>query len=247
MFFLYLCIPLIAFLYASVGFGGATGYLAVMSLFGIPPQVMASTALLLNMLVSGISFVTFYLNGHLRWKLLVPFLITSIPAAFLGGYWKITDRLYFALLYAVLMVVALRLLLFTRKSDEDRPLRPLSPYYLAFIIGAGIGLLSGIVGIGGGILLSPIIILARWGNARQASAVSAGFILLNSLSGLIGRIIGGTFELTSLGLSLIPFAFLGALSGSYWGAARFQGTALRRILGAVMGFAGLNFWWKFFL
>lgn len=245
MFFLYLFVPLIAFLYASVGFGGATGYLAVMSLFGIPTQVMASTALLLNVLVSSISFVTFYLNGHLRWNLLVPFLITSIPAAFLGGYWKITDRLYFALLYAVLTLVAIRLLFFTRKSDEDQPLRSLSPY-LALVIGAGIGLLSGMVGIGGGILLSPIIIFARWGNARQASAISAGFILLNSLSGLIGRIIGGTFGLTPLGFSLIPLAFFGALSGSYWGAARFQGTALRRILGAVMGFAGLNFWWKFF-
>ncbi len=246
MFFLYLSVPLIAFLYASVGFGGATGYLAVMSLFGISTQVMASTALLLNVLVSSVSFVTFRLNGHLRWNLLVPFLISSIPAAFWGGYWKITDRLYFALLYAVLTLVAIRLLFFTRKSDGDRPLRPLSPY-LALVIGGGIGLISGMVGIGGGIVLSPIIIFARWGNARQASAVSAAFIMLNSLSGLIGRIIGGTFGLTSLGLSLIPLAFLGALSGSYWGATRFQGIVLRRILGAVMGFAGLNFWWKFFL
>ncbi|MEJ5240152.1 MAG: sulfite exporter TauE/SafE family protein [Anaerolineales bacterium] len=245
MFFLYFSVPLIAFLYASVGFGGATGYLAVMSLFRIPPQVMASTALFLNILVSTISFVNFYRAGHLRRDLLLPFLLPSIPAAFLGGYWKITERLYFALLYAVLTLVAIRLLLFTRKSDEDRPLRPIAPS-AALLIGAGIGLLSGMVGIGGGILLSPIILFARWGNARQASAVSAAFILLNSISGLIGRISGGTFALTPLSLSLIPLALFGALAGSYWGAARFQGTSLRRILGAVMGFAALNFWWKFF-
>lgn len=193
MFFLYFSVPLIAFLYASVGFGGATGYLAVMSLFRIPPQVMASTALFLNILVSTISFVNFYRAGHLRRDLLLPFLLPSIPAAFLGGYWKITERLYFALLYAVLTLVAIRLLLFTRKSDEDRPLRPIAPS-AALLIGAGIGLLSGMVGIGGGILLSPIILFARWGNARQASAVSAAFILLNSISGLIGRISGGTLR-----------------------------------------------------
>jgi hypothetical protein len=239
---LYLLVPLIAFLYASVGFGGATSYLAVMSFFGLPPQIMASTALLLNILVSGISFSSFYRAGHLKRNLLLPFLLTSAPAAFLGGYLKITAEIYAILLYTVLTFVAIRLLFFSRKSDDDRPLRPL-PLKWALLIGLGIGLLSGMVGIGGGIFLSPVIIFARWGNPKQASAVAAAFILFNSFSGLAGRFLGGTFQFDPLSLSLIPLGLAGALLGSYWGALRFKGLGLRRTLGVVMSLAVSNFWW----
>lgn len=241
---LYLLVPLIAFLYASVGFGGATGYLAAMSFFGVPPQVMASTALLLNILVAGISFSAFCRAGHLRRGLLVPFLLTSIPAAFLGGYFKITDALYSVLLYTVLTFVAIRLVFFSRKADDDRPLRPL-PLRWALFTGLGIGLLSGMVGIGGGIFLSPVIIFARWGTSKQASAVAAAFILLNSISGLVGRLLGGTFHLDGFSLSLVPLGLIGALAGSYWGALRFTAPALRRALGIVMMFAVSNFWFAF--
>jgi len=241
---LYFMVPLIAFLYASVGFGGATGYLAAMSFLGVPPQIMASTALLLNILVSGISFSSFYRAGHLKRGLLLPFLLTSVPAAFLGGYFKITAEFYSILLYAVLTFVAFRLLFFSRKSDDNRPIRPL-PLQWALVIGLGIGVLSGMVGIGGGIFLSPVIIFARWGTGKQASAVAAAFILLNSFSGLAGRFIGGTFQLDAFSLSLIPVGLIGALLGSYWGAIRFTGLALRRALGMVMSFAVSNFWWMF--
>lgn len=239
---LYFAVPLIAFLYASVGFGGATGYLAVMTFFGLPPQVMASTALVLNVMVSAIAFSSFYRAGHLRRDLLVPFLLTSVPAAFVGGYFKIDDQTYSILLYAVLAYVAFRLLFISRKSDDDRPLRPL-PLGWALVIGLGIGLLSGMVGIGGGIFLSPIILFACWGTGKQASAVAAAFIFLNSLSGLAGRFMGGTLVLDAFSLSLIPFGLIGALAGSYWGAARFSGLTLRRVLGLVMAFAVSNFWW----
>lgn len=239
---LYLLVPLIAFFYASVGFGGATGYLAAMSLFDIPPQEMATTALVLNILVASISFSSFYRAGHLRRDLLFPFLITSIPAAFVGGSIKITDQIYSILLYAVLTFVAIRLLFFTHKRDEQQLLRRV-PFVSALLIGLGIGLLSGAVGIGGGIFLSPIILFARWGTAKQASAVAAAFIVINSISGLIGRVAGGTFALNSFGLSLIPFGLLGALAGSYWGAVRLNSLNLRRALGAVMTFAVSNFWW----
>ncbi len=269
---LYLLVPIIAFLYASVGFGGATGYLAAMSLFDIPPQEMASTALVLNILVAGISFSSFYRAGHLRRDLLLPFLVTSVPAAFLGGYFKITDDIYSALLYIVLTFVAIRLLFFSTPRDAENELRntqyatrniakhprgaqhptppnhqlPFTNYPLALLIGIFIGLLSGMVGIGGGIFLSPIIIFARWGNAKQASAVAAAFIALNSLSGLIGRVAGGTFALNAFGLSLLPVGLLGALAGSYWGAVRINSLSLRRALGAVISFAVSNFWWMFF-
>jgi len=240
-----LLIPLIAFLYASVGFGGATGYLAAMSFFDIPPKVMASTALLLNILVAGISFSSFYRAGHLRRDLLFPFLLTSIPAAFVGGAFKISDQTYAILLYAVLTFVAVRLLFFSKKADDSQPLRPL-PLGWALLIGLGIGLLSGAVGIGGGIFLSPVILLARWGTSKQAAAVSAAFIVLNSISGLVGRFTGGMLQLDGFSLSLIPLGLLGALAGSYGGALRFSGLGLRRALGLVMTFAVSNFWFNLF-
>ena len=242
MSLLFVLIPLIAFLYASVGFGGATGYLAAMSFFGIPPKIMASTALLLNILVASISFTSFYRAGHLRHSLLIPFLFTSVPAAFLGGALKITDEIYSILLYVVLTSVAVRLLFFSNKQDDNQSLRPI-PLIWSLAIGLGIGLLSGMVGIGGGIFLSPIIIFARWGAPKQASAVSAAFIVLNSISGLIGRFTGGTFQLDTFSLSLIPLGLLGALAGGYWGALRFSGLSLRRVVGIVMSFAVSNFWW----
>ena len=242
---LYILIPLIAFLYASVGFGGATGYLAAMSFFGISPQVMASTALLLNILVASISFVSFYRAGYLRRDLLVPFILSSVPAAFIGGSFKLVDQTYSILLYAVLTFVAIRLLFFSRKQDESQPLRPV-PLVWALIIGFVIGLLSGMVGIGGGIFLSPVILFAHWGTSKQASAVCAAFIVLNSISGLVGRFTGGTFQVDTFSLSLFPLGLLGALAGSYWGARRFSGLSLWRLLGVVMFLAVSNFWWRLF-
>lgn len=242
---LFVLIPFIAFLYASVGFGGATGYLVAMSFFGIPPKIMASTALLLNILVASISFTSFYRAGHLRRSLLIPFLLTSVPAAFLGGTFKITDEIYSILLYAVLTFVAIRLMFFSNKQEDSQSLHPL-PLIWSLAIGLGIGLLSGMVGIGGGIFLSPIIIFARWGTPKQASAVAAAFIVLNSISGLIGRFTGGTFQLDTFSLSLIPLGLLGALAGSYWGALRFSGLSLRRAVGMIMSFAVSNFWWMLF-
>jgi hypothetical protein len=240
---LYLLIPLIAFLYASVGFGGATGYLAVMSLFGIEPQIMASAALLLNVIVAGISFITYFRAGHLRRDLLLPFILTSVPAAFIGGYFKLTDQIYSILLYIVLTFVAIRLLFFSQKTAESDSIRP-APLPATLLTGLGIGLLSGMIGIGGGIFLSPIILLARWGTSKQASAVAAVFIVLNSISGLIGRILGGTFVFDSFGLSLLPLGLLGALMGSWFGAQHLNNFNLRRALGMVMSVAVSTFWFN---
>ncbi|GAB4421139.1 MAG: sulfite exporter TauE/SafE family protein [Anaerolineales bacterium] len=223
----------IAFLYASVGFGGATGYLAVMSLFDIPVAVMASTALILNLFVSSIAFFNYYRAGHFRFDLLWPFLLTSIPAAFIGGYLRLHDQVYYILLYGVLIFVMIRMLFFSKPTDEETPLRPLQPWQ-GMLTGAGIGLLSGMVGIGGGIFLSPLIILARWGHPKQASATAAAFIFVNSTSGLIGRLAGGNFALTSLGLALLPAGLLAAFSGAYLGAKKFSSVTVRRLLGLVL-------------
>lgn len=238
---LYLLVPLIAFLYACVGFGGATGYLAVMSIFGIAPQEMANSALVLNILVAGISFMSFFRAGHFRRDLLIPFLITSLPAAFIGGSLPVNDTTYKVLLYLALTFVAVRLLFFSRRQEDTRSLRPV-PFAWALVIGLGIGLLSGLVGIGGGIFLSPIIIFTRWGSPKQAAAVAAAFIVLNSISGLAGRVSAGTFFLDQFSLSLIPFGVAGALAGSMFGAQRLSGMNIRRALGTVMTLAVTNFW-----
>jgi uncharacterized membrane protein YfcA len=142
----------------------------------------------------------------------------------------------------VLTFVAIRLLFFSNKQADSQPLRPV-PLIWALLLGLGIGLLSGMVGIGGGIFLSPVIIFAHWGSSKQASAVAAAFIVLNSLSGLLGRITSGTFQLDTFSLWLIPFGLIGALLGSYVGAQRLSGTNLRRALGMVMALAVSNFWW----
>ena len=239
---IYFFVPLIALLYASVGFGGATGYLAIMSFLGMEPKIMASTALLLNIFIASISFVTYFRAGHLRRDLLLPFLITSIPAAFIGGSFDLNSQTYTILLYSVLTFVAIRLLIFSNRQEENQPLRP-APLWLALLIGFAIGILSGMVGIGGGIFLSPIILYARWGNSKQAATVAAAFIVLNSISGVLGRLIGGTLSLNPYGLSLLPFGIMGGLMGSWLGAQRISNLNLRRVLGVVMSLAVINFWW----
>ncbi|HEX7621351.1 MAG TPA: sulfite exporter TauE/SafE family protein [Anaerolineales bacterium] len=231
----------VAFLYASIGFGGATGYLAVMSQFRIDPSVMASTALVLNIFVAGVAFINYFRAGHLTKNLLLPFLFTSIPAAFIGGYIKLNDSIYYIMLYAVLTLVMLNML-FARKEtvDAEVRLRPF-PIWLTLVCGAGIGLLSGMVGIGGGVFLAPLIILTRWGTAKQAAATAAGFIVLNSISGLIGRVLGGNYILGTFGASLLPVGIFGALGGSYLGARHFSGLWTRRILGVVLLISIVNF------
>ncbi|MBI3953608.1 MAG: sulfite exporter TauE/SafE family protein [Chloroflexi bacterium] len=222
----------VAFLYSSVGHGGASGYLAVLSLFAFAPMQMATTALVLNVLVAGTGTVAFWRAGHLSWRLLGPFVLAAVPAAFLGGLLGVRPELYGLLLAAVLAFAALRLgLRLEPRGAAEATQRP--PLGVALPLGGGIGLLSGVVGVGGGIFLSPLLILLRWATTKQTAAVSAAFIVANSLSGLLGRALGGNFELGPLA-ALIPAAFLGGLAGSYLGASRFSGLLLRRLLAVVL-------------
>ena len=224
----------VAFLYSSVGFGGATSYLTILTLFAISPLVTSTIALTLNMLVAGIAFINYSRFGHLKWRLVWPFLITSVPAAFLGGSLKVSQPIYLMLLYSVALYLGLRML-FTRElvSCEDLGI-PASRIWLALFIGAAIGFVSGVVGIGGGIFLSPLILLACWGTPKQAAAASAIFIVINSFSGLVGRGINGRLEYGLLALIMIPSGLIGALLGSYWGAKYFSNHTIRRLLGVVL-------------
>lgn len=242
---LYLLVFIIAIVYSSAGFGGASGYLLAMSFFDIPANVMSSTALVLNIFVSSISFANYFRAGHFRPKLLVPFLITSIPAAYLGGTFKLSEQTYTILLYIVLTYLAFRMTLFPVISEKagwtPRPI----PLWAALLSGALIGLLSGMIGIGGGIFLSPLIILAQWGNSKEAAASAGAFIAINSISGLIGRYNSGTFEFGSFGLSLLAMGLLGALIGSGLGAVKFSSAGVRRTLGVILIIAVGTFWFNF--
>ena len=228
-----LLIFLVALVYASVGHGGASGYLAVMSLLAYAPAQMASSALMLNLLVAGTAWLAFCRAGHGSFRLLWPFLAGSVPAAFFGGWIQVSSKTYGWLLALALLAAAVRLCLpLTQGAGAlQRPGRLVST-----AVGAGIGLISGIVGVGGGIFLSPLMILLRWADPKQTAAASAGFIVVNSASGLIGRAAAGRLAIGPAA-PLVLAAFVGGLIGSQWGARRCSGARLCRVLAAVLAVA----------
>jgi uncharacterized protein len=230
---LLILLPIIAFLYASVGHGGASGYLALMSLFAFPITFMKPTALVLNIVVSGISFYFYYREKQFDWKLFYPFAITSIPFSYLGGRLNIDTHLYKIILATVLIVAVLRLLGVFGKERKDIQLIQL-PFALA--IGAVIGFLSGLIGIGGGIILSPVLLLLGWATMKQTAAVSALFILVNSIAGLLGFMSKGeTLPIASF--LVISIVALGGILGGYYGSKKFNTITLRNILALVLGIA----------
>jgi hypothetical protein len=230
---LLLLLPIVAFLYASVGHGGASGYLALMSAFSFPMTFMKPTALVLNILVSAVSFYFYYREKNFKWNLFYPFALSSIPFSFVGGYLKIDAFYYKIILATVLVFAVMRLLGFFGK--EKNTINEINlPLALGF--GALIGFLSGLLGIGGGIILSPVLLLLGWATMKQAAAVSALFILTNSISGLFGFVSqGGTLPESSL--VLIGVVFIGGLFGAYYGSTKFNSKALRYVLSAVIGIA----------
>lgn len=222
-------IAIVAFLYASVGHGGASGYLALMILFGTQPALMKSSALMLNLFVSMTSFIQFYRGGYFRWKLFYPFALTSIPLSFIGARLPITDSLYKQLLAVALIIAIGRMLIQPSENEEDKP----TSLTGSLVIGAVIGLLSGMLGIGGGIILSPVILLFRWAKMKETAAISALFIFVNSISGLLGLLSKGV-NLNTQTISWIAVAFVGGLFGAYFGSKRFNVPTLRYILAFVL-------------
>lgn len=226
----YLLLFLVAFLYASVGHGGASGYLALMALFSVAPDVMKPTALLLNLFVSLTSFVQFYRGGHFKWKVFWPFAVASIPLAYLGGLVMVDAVIYKKILGLLLLIPIVRFFFFNHTKVEEKKENSFFP---SFAIGGGIGFLSGLIGIGGGILLSPALLLMRWTSQKETAAVSALFIFVNSLAGLAGQLTKG-ISFTADMYSYVVIAFLGGLCGAYFGALKFRQSILKNVLATVL-------------
>ncbi len=219
-------LPVVSFLYSSVGHGGASGYLALMALFSFAPENMKSTALLLNIAVAGISFIYYFKAGHFNKKLFTVFAITSIPMAYAGGTLEVDASVYKKILAVLLVFAILKMLNIFGK--ENTIVRPVKLWY-GLITGAVIGFFSGLIGIGGGIILTPIILLLHWGKMKEAAAVSALFIWVNSIAGLFGQIQSG-ITMKSESLLLVGLAIVGGLLGGYYGSKKINNEKLRYIL-----------------
>src|SRR3989442_12942126 len=217
LIFLFFAIGLIAFLYSSVGHAGASGYIATMTLFGLSPTVIRPTALVLNILVASIGAFQFWRAGHFSWKLFWPFALLSIPAAYLGGYLQPSASILRILIGIVLLFSAARL--FFRRSDPPQTFPPSRP--MAVSVGAGLGFLAGLTGTGGGIFLTPLLLFCRWAHIRQAAAISALFIWVNSIAGLVGYFTK-VHSVPSLGLILAAAAIIGGVIGSPLGSQPFS-------------------------
>lgn len=224
---LLLFLAIIAFLYSSVGHGGASGYLAVMAMMGVAPAIMKPSALVMNLAVSLFSFIGFYRAGHFKWKLFLPFALASVPLAYLGGTMTLSDSIYKKILAICILISIGRLLFqFRQKQEETRPISTLA----GLASGGAIGLLSGMIGIGGGIVLSPLMLLMRWATLKQTAAVSALFIFVNSLSGLYGQLQKGGIQVTDNFQWSVAATIIGGLLGSYYGSQKFNVPTLRYLL-----------------
>ncbi len=236
-----------AALYSAVGHGGATGYIALLSSFGLKHEEIATTALILNTIVASISLFFYARAKQYNFKLAVPYLILSMPLAYAGARLPLPKATFATILGLLLLLAALRFIFFpsqnaTRAENsttvEEPQIQPPSTL-VAALIGGVLGLFSGIVGIGGGVFLSPILIFRRWASTRQTSAISALFIVVNSVSGLVGRLSEGPLQLYQLWPFLLA-AIPAALLGSTYGAGKFTSAALQRLLAVVLILAAIK-------
>ena len=231
-----LILPIVSFLYASVGHGGASGYLALMALSSIPPEVMKPTALLLNLFVAAIAFYYYYKEGYFNRKLFLSFAITSIPMALLGGMIEVDASIYKKILGVLLIFAILKMLnVFGKESTKIKDIK----MWQGLLIGVAIGFFSGLIGIGGGIILTPVILLLHWGKMKEAAAVSALFIWVNSASGLIGQLSSGV-SVTIESFGLVAIAIIGGFVGGYFGSKKMNSLSLRYVLAFVLVIASVK-------
>lgn len=228
---------LAAFLYASVGHGGASAYIAALALAGVAPAEMRPIALQLNVLVSAIATFKFYRAGHFSWGLFWPFAAASIPAAYLGGSITLPGTTYKVLVGLVLIYAGWQLWWSARAGEELRPIRKIATP-LAMAIGAALGVLSGLTGVGGGIFLSPLLLILGWAGTKQTSAVAAPFILVNSLSALAAGFVTNPTLPPDYAWWLMAAVLVGGWTGAEYGSRRFANPLIRRLLAMVLAIAG---------
>ena len=224
---------LVAFLYSIVGFGGGSSYLAILVLAGLTYQTIPPIALLCNLIVVTGGFIHFYRAGHFNLNRVLPFVITSIPMAYWGGRMLINEKVFSLLLGFSLLAVAVRLFLPDIYNDEARQMSNKQEWLVGLPVGALLGFLAGVLGIGGGIFLSPLLLLMRWVNVKQAAAAASFFILVNSIAGLAGQATKGVFHLEMiipLGLAVL----IGGQIGSRLGSFHLSKKGLARILAVLV-------------
>lgn len=236
-------ILLVAGAYASVGLGGGTGYLAVMALVGMPPRVLAPTALVLNIVVTGVALLRFGLAGRLRWRLLLPFLITALPAAFVGGLLSADRRVFLGVLSGALVLAGLAMLRTAARAHErdDLP-RPAHLYGVALPAGVAIGVVSGFLGIGGGVFLGPLVLLLGWAGPKQVAAMNSCLILVVSAVALAAHGLRGGIQygvVAPLGVA----ALVGGLVGATLAEKRLSALQLQRLFAAIVLIAALKAGW----
>jgi uncharacterized protein len=231
-------ILLAAMLYASVGHGGASGYLAVMALASVPMVVMRPTALLLNVAVSALALLKFYRQGAFSHQIFWPLAMASIPCAYLAGRWQVPAHLYRPLVGMVLIYAAAQSFLTAMRASSDATVRAPRPELL-LVVGALLGLLSGMTGVGGGIFLSPLLLLLAWAPTKTVSGISAAFIFVNSIAGLLGL---ATHSVVLHGAWpwWMAAAVVGGWVGAEWGSKRLTNANIRRVLALVLLIAGVK-------
>lgn len=228
-----------AVLYSSVGHGGASAYLAILVMAGFDRPSIAPTVLALNILVTATGFINYYKAGHFNPKLLSPFVLTSIPGAFLGGMIVLPPKIFSGILGLTLLATALRFLLLTQTIRPRPSLGSAITYGVGLPAGFMLGFLAGLMGIGGGIFLSPLLLMLGWADAKKTAAVSAAFIILNSTSGLVAHLLWKTPDWGLL-LPLAAIVLIGGQAGSWWGAFRVLPVTLQRLLGVVLLVASIK-------
>lgn len=231
---------LIALLYSSVGHGGASGYLAVLALAGFARPEITPVVLWLNIVVAGLAFAAYYRAGHFMPRLLAPFIVTSVPATMIGGMMHVSSRAYAVILGGALVLSAGRFLLAPNPRPGAPRIATATLWVLGPIMGAVLGVLAGMVGIGGGVFLSPILLLLGWANAKQTGAVSAAFIVVNSLGGLVGHLARGATVDWVIAAPLSSAVIVGGVAGSLIGASWLSIPTLQRVLAVVLAAAGIK-------
>ncbi|MRH99081.1 TSUP family transporter [Kriegella sp. EG-1] len=241
LFLLAIGFLVIATLYSSVGFGGGSSYLAILTLVFTSFFAIRSTALVCNLIVVSGSSYLFFKNGYLDFKKFLPFVLTSIPFAFLGARFKLEEHIFFIILGAALIVSAIALIFQSVHTNKSEEVNQNYPSYVTYFLGAGIGLLSGLVGIGGGIFLAPILNYMKWDKSMKIAALASFFILLNSISGIGGLITKGTFEVPWIEATVFIIAvFIGGQIGVRMSLNKFTSKSIKLITAILVLMVGIR-------